>query len=395
VGNNDCRNMDTVVSKSRCSQGVSPVRGFPRSAGGSELCGKVGAVAPCDGVSHRAADSFQVAIWAEGVYDIWLALRELLGPDWHQKIGMASGGQGIFDGQMGPYDVVISEKNLLDMLYGAWQQMDEENCVSARSYATSGCVYTQFSDYLNSSPGCTSSGDCLRSCATGCEGLTQWFALAAAAPTTNSTLDVSGRSWQFLFESQLRRPGVIRMELGSHMMQFGLNYILMDGSNRSNNYAVKSAEPVLREIPIAVSPNPCVGPATGTGTCTITWKVPLDLSSVNGETYRLKYWSCPSPNDLFGTDCPVGGKKIVPTLGFHSGSTAAGFAAPDGSGSWEVDPSRNWNWAFTTNVPDCAPGQMAPKCNPDVPSGISYTFHTLANTTYSFSLFAYRASGTR
>lgn len=386
-----CRNRDEVVAKQLCSQGVSSVRGFPGSAGGSGVCGQAGATPPCDGISRRAAASFQIAIWAEGVYDIWLAMRELLGPNWHETIGAASGGQGVFDGQMGPYDVVISEKNLLDVLYGAWQQMDEENCVTTGSYATSGCVYTQFSDYLNSPVGCTSSGDCLRSCLKGCQGLTQWFALAAAAPTTNSTADLSGRSWQFLFESQLRRPGVIKVELGSHMMQFGLNYILMDGSNKSNDYAVKSSEPVLREIPITVSPSPCVGPATGTGTCTITWKEPSGLSSVNGETYRLKYWLCPSPNDVYGTDCPAGGKKIVPTLRFHSDTIAAGFAAPDGSGSWEVDPSRSWNWAFTTNVPDCVPGQTAPTCNPDAPSGNSYTFHTLANTIYSFSLFAYRA----
>jgi len=177
------------------------------------------------------------------------------------------------------------------------------------------------------------------------------------------------------------------------MMQFGINYILKDGSRNSNNYAVTSAQPVLQEIPIAVSPNPCIGPATGTGTCTISWKPPAGLSSVNGETYRLKYWLCPSPDHLYGTDCPGGGKKIVPSLRFHSDTRDAGFAAPDGSGSWELDPSRNWNWASTTSVPDCAVGQKNPACNPDVPTGNSYTFHTLANTTYSFSLFGYQVSG--
>ena len=75
-------------------------------------------------------------------------------------------------------------------------------------------------------------------CITGCAGLTQWFALAAAAPTTNSTLDLSGKPWQFMFESMLKRNGTINMELGSHMMQFGMNYILADGSTCSNQYAV-------------------------------------------------------------------------------------------------------------------------------------------------------------
>jgi hypothetical protein len=385
----NCHNMGTTVAKQLCSEGVSPVRAFPRSAGGSEACGKPGGVPPCDSLNHRAAESFQIGIWAEGLYDVWLAFRELLGPNWHEKIGGASGGPGVYDGQMGPYDVVISEKALLDAQYAAWQQMDEENCVTTGSYATSGCVYDQFSDYLNSPPGCTSSGDCLHSCVTGCQGLTQWFALAAAASTTNSTLDVSGKSWQFLFESQLRRPGAIRMELGSHMMQFAINYILEDGSTRTNGYLVVSAQPVLREIPITVTPNPCIGPKGGNGTCMISWRAPANLTTLNGETYRLKYWLCPSPNSEYGVDCPTGGKTIVPTLKFHSNTLGAGFPATDGSGSWEIDPSRNWNWASTTSVPDCLAGETAPLCNPDVPSGSTYIFHTQPSVTYTFSLFGY------
>jgi hypothetical protein len=317
-------------------------------------------------------------------------MRDVLGKDWHLQVG------GINDGAIGPLTVTLSEKNLTDMLYASYQQMSEENCVNTGSYSTSGCVYAQFSNYLNSTSGCTTSGDCLRSCAKGCSGLTQWFALAAAAPTTNATLDLSGKSWQFLFESQLKRAGTINMELGSHMMQFGVNYILADGSSSLNNYAVNSTVPVLTQVPISVSPNPCVGPSSGTGTCTITWTAPAGLSAVNGVQYRLKYLPCLSGVlTIYGNDCPAGGKTIVPALKFHSDITTAGFAAPDGSGSWEIDPSKNWNWAFTNNVPDCLAKTSAPNCNSDTPSGTSYTFNTQPNTTYTFSLHAYEVKPTK
>lgn len=365
-----------------CSQGVSPVRGFVRSGEGAENC--PGMVAPCNKKPFRSDDSFQLSVWAEGVYDIWLAMRDLLGTDWHLQVA------GVSDGAMGPFNVTISEKNLTDMLYGAYQQMTEANCVNTGSFPTSGCVYDQSSDYLNAAPGCTSSGNCLRSCEKGCTGLNQWFALAAAAPTTNSTLDLSGKSWQFLFESQLKRPGIIGQELGSHMMQFGVNYILADGSTNSHHYAVESAAPVLTQIPVTLSPNPCVGPRSGTGTCAITWTAPVGLSSVNGEKYRLKYLPCQAGVlTIYGDDCPAGGKAIVPTLKFHSDSLTAGFAATDSSGSWEIDPAKNWNWAFTTSIPDCSPGKASTGCNSSVPSGTSYTFITQPNTTYTFSLFGF------
>jgi hypothetical protein len=369
-----------------CSQGVNPVRGFMRPAVGGLICGQIGGRPPCDAQPHPADASFQTAIWSEGVYDIWLAMRDLLGKDWHLQVGK------INDGAMGPLTVTLSEKNLTDMLYASYQQMSEENCVNTGSYSTSGCVYAQFSNYLNSPSGCTSSGDCMRSCVTGCSGLTQWFALAAAAPTTNATVDLSGKSWQFLFESQLKRAGTLNMELGSHMMQFGMNYILADGSTSSNQYAVNPTVPVLTPIPFSVTPNSCVGPSSGTGTCTITWTAPTGLAAVSGVQYRLKYLSCQNGVlTIHGNDCPAGGKTIVPALKFHSDVLTAGFAAPDGSGSWEIDPSRNWNWAFTADVPDCIVGQSSPNCNPDVPSGTSYTFNTQANTTYTFSLSAYTA----
>jgi hypothetical protein len=382
----DCK---TVGSPTQlCSQGVSPVRGFVRSGGGGESCR--GDSPPCNRKSFRADDSFQLSVWAEGVYDIWQVMRDLLGKDWHLQVA------GVNDGAMGPFNVALSEKNLSDMLYGSYQQMNDGNCVNTGEYSTSGCVYTQSSDYLNAEPGCTSSGDCLRSCATGCSGLNQWFGLAAAAPTTNATIDLTGKSWQFLFEAQMKRPGTINIELGSHMMQFALNYILADGSTNSNHYAINSAVPVLTQVPISVSPNPCVGPSSGTGTCTITWAAPPGLSAVTGVAYRLKYLPCHSGTlTIYGNDCPGGGKMIVPNLKFHPDVLSAGFKAEDGSGSWEIDPSKNWNWAFTSDVPDCLPGQNAHSCNSKSPSGTSYTFTTQPHTTYTFSLFAFTSGGKR
>jgi len=173
-------------------------------------------------------------------------------------------------------------------------------------------------------------------------------------------------------------------------MQFGVNYILADGSNASNHYAANQTVPVLTQVPISVSPNPCVGPSRGTGTCTITWSAPVGLSIVNGVQYRLKDLTCKTGVlTIYGNDCPAGGKTMVPTLKFHSDITTTGFAAPDGSGSWDIDPSKNWNRAFTEDAPDCLAGQSGPNCNPTTPSGTSYTFNTQPNTTYTFSLCAY------
>jgi hypothetical protein len=391
TGAESCHDLDTVTYMDKCSQGVNPVRGFPKASNGGQNCGTSSGEVPCNDVDHREATTFMLGIWTEGVYDAWLVMRDLLGPDWHVEIGTASKGLGVSDGLMGPYDVTISEKNMLDMIYAASsQQMAENNCVNTGTLATSGCVYTQFSDYLNSSSACTSSGDCQRDCSTGCEGLTQWFAMAAAASTTNSTVDLAGNPWQFIFDARITKGGILNQELGSHMMQFAMNYILSAGSTHENAYAVSPSIPILKQVDLSVSPSSCVGPDSGTGTCTLTWTAPAGLTSVNGGSYRLKYWACPSPNNISGTDCPSGGKTIVPSLKFHDDITTAGFVASDGTGSWEIDPAHNWNWAFTTDVPDCLPGQSAPECNASPVSGESYTFTTQAKATYTFSLYAYQ-----
>lgn len=397
---------------SLCSTGQNPTRGWVRTATGGGNCGNKG-VAPCDGIPHRLLSTLFLAIWAEGTYDMSLVMRDLLGPNWHLvvknvKDGDDSNGNRINPGHDGAFDVVISDRRMQDALYGAYLQLAEENCVTVgfpTDYRHSGCVYTQFSDYLNSGPPCWSSGNCLRDCSTGCAGLTQWFAFAGAAPTTNSTFDLSGKSWQFLFESQLQRAGGVRQELGSHMMQFALNYILAAGSTNANGYAISPSAPVLRFVAPKVTacsgtgcsftPTSCVGPLSGTGTCTITWRPPSGLTAVNGTAYRLKYLPCQSGTlTIFGNDCPVNGKRILPALLFHSDATTCpgdNVAASDGSGCWEHDPASNWNWAFTIDVPDCSPGQTPPDCNANVLSGDTYTFNTRAKTTYTFSLSAYSA----
>ena len=178
-------------------------------------------------------------------------------------------------------------------------------------------------------------------------------------------------------------------------MQFGVNYILADGSNASNHYAVNQTIPVLTQLPVTVNPNACVGPSTGTGTCTLTWITPANLCSVgtncpDGVQYRLKYLPCQDGVlTIHGNDCPKDGKNIVSTLHFHSDILTAGFPAPDGSGSWEIDPAHNWNWAFATDVPDCLAGQNLENCHPHSPSGNNYVFTTQPNTTYTFSLAAF------
>ena len=155
--------------------------------------------------------------------------------------------------------------------------MSEENCVNTGIFSTSGCVYTQFSDYLNAPQRCTSSGDCLHHCITGCSGLDQWFALAAAAPTTNSTLDLSGKPWQFLFESQLKDQAIISQELGSHMMQFGVNYILARRFKLLKSVHGESPIPVLQRSACQRQSKSLCGSINGTGTCTITWTAPAGL----------------------------------------------------------------------------------------------------------------------
>ena len=454
-----------------CSQGISPIRGYPRAGGGGESCtiaawkknaahsvgdliddphgmvqlvttaGTSGAampswndttgsttsdgtvvwtsqgpgVAPCNGNFYRAADTFQTGTEANGLYDTWLEMRKVLGANWHVKVGVASGSPGtaIVDGATSLSNVTLSEKGTSDALYAIGQLLQEENCVNTGAYVTSGCVYTQALDWLNATNafgGCITNGNCLRTCVTGCNGLTDWFAIAAPAATTNSVDDLAGNAWEFTLNAQLQNSGVINQELGSHMMQFAMGYAIANGTlSNSATVPLGTSVVALKAVPFTVtacSGAGCTHTSSGcvagsaAGTCTISWTPPGGLCAVgvncppngapNGTQYRLKYLPCQAGVlTIYGNDCPAGGKAIVPALGFRSDILTAGTVATDGYGtqvgSLALDPAHYWNWFATMDVPDGA-GNTA------VPSGSSYTFATQPDTTYTFSLAAYSAA---
>jgi hypothetical protein len=457
-----------------CSQGISPIRGYPRAGGGGESCtiaawkkngahsvgdliddphgtvqlvttaGTSGAsmpswndttgstttdgtvvwtsqgpgVAPCNGNFYRAADTFQTGTEAEGLYDTWQEMRKILGANWHVNIGVASESPGtaIIDGGTSLTNVTLSEKGISDALYGIGQLLQEENCVNTGAYVTSGCVYTQSLDWLNATNalgGCRANGNCLRTCVTGCNGLTDWFAIAAPAATTNSVDDLAGNAWQFTFNAQLQNSGVINQEIGSHMMQFAMGYAIANGTlSNSETVPLSTSVVALKAVPFTVTA--CTGAGcthtssgcvagSAAGTCTISWTPPAGLCTVgvncppnnapNGTQYRLKYLACQSGVlTIYGNDCPAGGKGIVPALGFRSDILTAGTVATDGYGtqvgSLAFDPAHYWNWFATTDVPDGA-------SNTAVPSGSSYAFATQPNTTYTFTLAAYSSAPTQ
>ncbi|MGB8543554.1 MAG: choice-of-anchor D domain-containing protein [Candidatus Acidiferrales bacterium] len=486
-GSLNCRqNAGTGVQN--CSQGISPIRGFPRAGGSGEDCtipwnnsnaeslgqtivdtngnleevttaGTTGsgshpawntatggttsdgtvvwtnqgpATPPCNANNFRAADSFQQGIEAEGIYDAWQELRKIMGPDWHINVGTASGGSPILDGATSLSNVLVSEKNLVDAMGLIGLQMNDGNCVSGGNYTNSGCVYTQSSDYLNAQtspapapgPGCVSTGDCLRTttagasaCTLGCSGLTEWLGIAGAALTTNSIFNLNGTPWQFFFNAQLNGGQVVQ-ELGSHMMQQAMSYILANGStSNSTSFSLASSIPALTEVPVTITgctgtgctfgANLCTSGSTA-GTCTITWSTPAGICTVgincppnnapNGQQYRLKYWYCTTGTlTILGNDCPSGGKTIQRDLGFREDILTAGAVATDGFGtqvgSSAHDPAHNWNLLASIDVPDCGNGTPASGCNSAAVTGTSYTFNMRPNSTYNFYLGAYQTSG--
>jgi hypothetical protein len=398
----------TVTSPfNRCSMGVDPLGGFVRAGEGAEICGTGSGSSPCNNTNQRADDSFQLGVWTDGVYQLWEEMLKVLGPGWHIPIGTTSGGLAPVNGATStaslasnPGNVTISEKNLLDAIAGAAQQMVYNNCVDVGSYSGSGCVYDQFSDYLNTTPPCTSNGNCSRVCSSGCGGATMWTAVAGSAMTTNSTYDLNGVLWQRIFESQAINNGNLSQEFDSHMMNFGESVILAAGS-LSPSYTVSAAQPTLQPVPggfTLASGSNCTANSTyivggsSAGTCTITWTAPPSLTIVGGVSYRLKYLPCQTGVlTIYGNDCPSGGKAIVPSLVFHTDSTTAGtqlFQNLNGStpiGSTLKNPANFWPWHSTSEVPDGGSNTAAV-------TGTSYTFHTAPNTTYTFALYAFQTS---
>ena len=401
-----------------CSQGSSPVRGsLEAPTGGGGACTPSSSSPPCSlGADWRGGDSFMHGIATEGLYDLRATTLKWLGRNWHATIGTPSGlasvacgaGSGpVCDGQTPLDNIVVGERTLFSALYGGSQYLSEENFINSGTLSTSGYTYTQSQDYLNASPGCTAGNNCLHDCSTGCTGLTQWFGIGGFAGVTNSIADLAGNTWQPGFEIQLQRAGSIQFELGSHMMQFAVNYILANDTAGGNSTTVGAGIPALKVVPGGASngitvtgctgtgcsntTTSCVGPTSGTGTCTLIWTPPPGLSTVAGNQYILKYFPCQTGVlTLYGNDCPSGGKTIVPALQFHSDITTAGTTGTSGItgsvvGSWVLNPATNWNWFYTTDVPDGG-------ANTVVPTGASYTFHTAANTTYTFHLAAYQTS---
>src|ERR1700733_9533850 len=142
-------------------------------------------------------------------------------------------------------------------------------------------------------------------------GAVQWYPIYA---TVITTLDAS-----------------MQIELGSHMIQQGINYIIANGSqNGAFTQTVSPSVPSLTPLSFSVTgctgtgcshaaPTGCIGPTSGTGTCTIQWTKPAGLSSVYGQSYLLEYLPCQSGHlTIYGNDCPALGKTIVPSLGFSS-----------------------------------------------------------------------------
>jgi len=429
------------------------------------------------GVGFRHLSGFMNGVHVNGIYDVWTEMRKIMGLNWHLIVGQLSGmpltsasyntgcgvpgNQGyLWDGCTTLNNATVSEKGLLDNIYGDWLQMAQESCVNTNPLgvytARAGCNYDQSLDYINSAPGCFGGQNCLRvyptgasACVVGCGGATMFPAIGGAGLVTNGITDITGDShnnYQFPFESQAANNGIIGQELGSHEMKMIEQFILANNSTRTAGYVIKASLPQLLAVPgglTLTSGTNCtahttyivIGPTT-TGTCTITWATPPGLSSVNGVSYRLKYYPCQTGALTIygnGSECPTAGKTLVPTLGFRSDCVVSSgcnsqlaiggtqpattvnslnsyVPTPANIGSFVLSPASNANWNNGMDLPDCGNGTpttgsgaypawvpiqaapFVPGCNSAVPSGTSYTFVGQPNTTYTFANYAFQNS---
>jgi hypothetical protein len=375
------------------------------------------------GVGFRHLSGFMSGVNVNGTYDVWLEMRKIMGLNWHLAVGQLSGmpltsasyntGCGvpgsqsyIWDGCTPITNATVTEKSLLDSIYGNWLQMAQESCTNTNTLgvytARAGCGYDQALDYINSYPGCFGGQNCGRiyptgvsMCSIGCGGATMFPAICGISLITNSISDLNGQSignCQFLFESQAANNGIIGQELGSHEMKMVETAILANGGSRSTGYLLNGAIPQLLAVPgglTLTSGTNCtahgtyivIGPTT-TGQCTISWTTPSGLSPVNGVGYRLKYYPCQTGALTVygnGSECPASGKTLVPTLGFRSdcivgsgcnsqvpiGGTqpattvnAVNNYVTSGSniGSFVLSPASNANWNNGMDLPDCGNG---------------------------------------
>jgi hypothetical protein len=227
---------------------------------------------------------------------------------------------------------------------GYWA-LHEAN-VKGASAALSSMVYQTYLGYLNSTPPCsTANSDCSRTSGLGVfggENYTHWGSIAAE---TNSIVDLSGSSIQQQWEYYIERIGQgAYSELYSPEMMFTDNFIINHNLANPNSYTLGPV-PTLQDIQI--SQTTCVG------TCTITWNVPVGLTSINGTSYRLTY----SANQI------VNWQQFYPNCGpsgYSEGTCPSASlitAAADGSGGWNLgqDPGSNvQSWFSTTPVNDPA-----------------------------------------
>jgi hypothetical protein len=424
VGMTDNTGCDVSSQTESCSQGTSPVRGVRFAYLDSTNCSYPNGGAPCDNAKHhREFNSFENAILAEGLQEYYGAYVNAYGYDhWISFMGIADGSSSVnvrFDGQ-----------TILGFLYSL-NSTDQEGFQDTpgvnTTLSTKGFNYINFIDYLDSTPYCTSGKDCSHLCPAvngnpTCNIATTWFILPAVADVTGNTADLDGTSRQAAFDIEMQKLALVSgwttpvnaagnsSEWMSAPIEAGIDAAIANNPTNPNDYTTASTVPVLTQVPMTGTTY-CVGPLSGTATCTITWNAPADLvkgptDNMNQEYYQLRYWSCPTE----GTDCPAEGKKIVGWLYFHpnclTSSTSAectegtgnvannpcngGYNASDGSGCWEAasDPRTHANWFESVPVPDGLSNNT-----PLSSSSTSYTFTAAANTTYTFDLRAWETSG--
>jgi hypothetical protein len=426
-----------------CSEGTSPLTGFMRPGQEENNCS--GTVAPCaDSMTntsqYRTGTTFQRGTYINGLYDAWQFITSLLGPNWHVAVGPASASGGYYfvngatsfasatgSGVPANTNSVVSDWGMRNVMYAGGLSTLAEHCVNSGSFTGSGCIYAPPIDYPATSPGCTSSSNCLLACPTGCHTLTNWFAIDGMSLMSNNIADLTGAvQWYPIFASVITTlDASMQIELGSHMIQQGINYIIANGSqNGAFAQTISPSVPSLTPLSFSVtgctgtgcshaSPTGCIGPTSGTGTCTITWTKPTGLSSVYGQSYLLEYLPCQSGHlTIYGNDCPALGKTIVPSLGFSSTGTGTCGSSNliicqtvPGPGATQIqigttaqDPTTNQPVFAAVPLPDCGNGNVpCPGYNSVVPgTGCTvtcvYTFNTQPNVTYQFYLAAYGTS---
>ena len=370
---------------SECSGGQNPIRGFiavgANNNGSTDDC--VGTVKPCDKKYHHVVKSFQVQPAEEGLYLFDKMEQSYRGPLWvAPSVIVAKDGNNI------NVVVPLSDAGIQQSILGAGEWALTENFINNASSTFSGIIYETYPGYLNSTPPCSQSSgnpNCahlctiVKDCPFGGENYFHW---AAVGLETNSIFDLSQNSLQPAWELYISKIGSGALsEWESPEMQAVEGLILAHNPN-PNIYPVNPTLPILQDIPLTVSPAGCPG-STG-ATCTLTFTPPAGLTTIDGTTYRLVYYTYPtsggSPKNIlnwlrFYPNC---------TLTYSEGqcpSGMGGLAAVDGSGFWPAGqtPDVNTPWFSATPVND-----------PALQSSTgTYVFTPAPGMSYVFDLKAY------